>query len=63
MSLVGLAGDLSSFKNIDIKQAEEALNGIFTGETESLKMLGIVMTDTNLQQYAYSKGIQKKHRI
>ncbi|WP_411679845.1 phage tail tape measure protein [Clostridium thailandense] len=60
MSLVGLAGDLSSFKNIDIKQAEEALNGIFTGETESLKMLGVVITDTNLQQYAYSKGIQKK---
>ena len=60
MSLVGLAGDLSSFKNIDIKQAEEAINGIFTGETESLKMLGVVMTDTNLQQYAYSKGIQKK---
>ncbi|MBV4424286.1 phage tail tape measure protein [Clostridium tyrobutyricum] len=60
MSLVGLAGDLSSFKNIDIKRAEEALNGIFTGETESLKMLGVVMTDTNLQQYAYSKGIQKK---
>jgi hypothetical protein len=60
MSLVGLAGDLSSFKNIDIKQAEDALNGIFTGETESLKMLGVVMTDTNLQQYAYSKGIQKK---
>ena len=60
MSLVGLAGDLSSFKNIDIKQAEEALNGIFTGETESLKMLGVVMTDANLQQYAYSKGIQKR---
>lgn len=60
MSLVGLAGDLSSFKNIDIKEAETALNGIFTGETESLKMLGVVMTDTNLQQYAYSKGIQKK---
>ncbi|MBE6068088.1 MAG: phage tail tape measure protein [Clostridium lundense] len=62
MSLVGLAGDLSSFKNIDIKEAETALNGIFTGETESLKMLGVVMTDTNLQQYAYSKGIQKKTR-
>ncbi len=60
MSLVGLAGDLSSFKNIDIKQAEDALNGIFTGETESLKMLGVVMTDANLQQYAYSKDIQKR---
>jgi hypothetical protein len=60
MSLVELAGDLSSFKNIDIKRAEEALNGIFTGETESLKMVGVVMTDTNLQQYVYSKAIQKR---
>ena len=59
-SLVGLAGDLSSFKNIDIKEAETALNGIFTGETESLKRLGVVMTDANLQQYAYSKGIKTK---
>lgn len=60
MSLVGLSGDLASFKNIGIKEAETALNGIFTGETESLKRLGIVMTQTNLEQYAYSKGITKK---
>ena len=59
-SLVGLAGDLSSFKNIGIEQATTALNGIFTGETESLKMLGIVMTEANLQQFAYSKGIKQK---
>ena len=58
-SLVGLAGDLASFKNIDIKQATTALNGVFTGETESLKMLGIVMTDVNLQQFALSQGISK----
>lgn len=60
MSLVGLAGDLSSFKNINVEQAQTALNGIFTGETESLKQLGIVMTETNLQQYAYSQGIKTK---
>ena len=58
-SLVGLSGDLASFKNIDIKQATTALNGVFTGETESLKMLGIVMTDVNLQQFALSQGISK----
>jgi len=58
-SLVGLAGDLASFKNIGIDQATTALNGVFTGETESLKMLGIVMTEVNLQQFALSKGIQK----
>lgn len=57
-SLVGLAGDLASFKNIGIDQAMTALNGVFTGETESLKMLGVVMTEANLQAFALSKGIK-----
>lgn len=57
-SLVGLAGDLASFKNIGVDQAMTALNGVFTGETESLKRLGIVMTEANLQAFALSKGIK-----
>lgn len=57
-SLVGLAGDLASFKNIGIDEATTALNGVFTGETESLKRLGVVMTEANLQAFALSKGIQ-----
>lgn len=57
-SLVGLAADLSSFKNIGIDQAKTALTSIFTGETESLKTLGVVMTQTNLQAYALSKGFK-----
>lgn len=59
MSLTGLAGDLASFKNIGIDQAQTALAAIFTGETESLKRLGIVMTQTNLERFAASKGIEK----
>ena len=58
-ALVGLAGDLSSFKNMNIEEVTTALNGVFTGETESLKRLGVVMTETNLQQFALSQGIQK----
>jgi hypothetical protein len=58
--LVGLAGDLSSFKNISIDVANTGLTGIFTGETESLKKLGIVMTEVTLQQFAYSQGIKTK---
>lgn len=58
-TLVGLAGDLSSFKNIRIDIADTALKSVFTGETESLKQLGIVMTQANLQEYAYSQGIRK----
>jgi hypothetical protein len=57
--LVGLAGDLASFKNIRIDVAQTALNSIFTGETESLKKLGIVMTQANLSAFALEKGITK----
>lgn len=57
--LVGLAGDLASFKNIRIDIAQTALNSIFTGETESLKKLGIVMTQANLSAFALEQGIKK----
>lgn len=60
MSLAGLAGDLSSFHNVSLDQSMTALNGVFTGETESLKQLGVVMTQDNLQAFAASKGIEKK---
>ena len=58
-SLVGLAGDLASFKNMNIAEVTTALNGVFTGETESLKRLGVVMTQANLEQFAMQQGITK----
>lgn len=54
--MAGLAGDLASFKNISVEQAQTSLEGVFTGETESLKKLGIVMTQTNLEAYAKKQG-------
>lgn len=56
-ALVGLAGDLASFKNIGLDTAQNALKGIFTGETQSLKNLGVVMTETNLQTWAMEQGL------
>jgi len=56
------AADLASFKNISIDIAQTALNGIFTGETESLKRMGVVMTEANLQLYAMEKGIKKSYK-
>ena len=55
--LVGLAGDLASFKNINIEEAQTALAGVFTGETESLKRLGVVMTEVNLKNFAMEQGM------
>lgn len=60
-SLVGLAGDLSSFKNVSLDVAQNALKGIFTGEGESLKSLGVIMTDTTLKQYAMEQGIKTNY--
>lgn len=35
------------------------LKSIWTGETETLKDLGVVMTQTNLDQYALNNGFGK----
>jgi len=59
INMVKLGGDLASFKNISFERSQIALAGVFTGETEALKSLGIVMTETNLAAFAQSKGITK----
>lgn len=59
--MVGLAGDLASFKNIGIDQASDALKGIFTGEGESLKSLGIIMQDSTLKAFALATGQKKSY--
>lgn len=59
LSLTGLAGDLASFWNVSHDVAQTALESVFTGETESLKKFAVVLTQANLQQFAYSKGINK----
>lgn len=58
-TLTGLAGDVASFYNIDQDAAYTKLKAVFSGETESLKDLGIVMTQTALDSYALQNGIGK----
>lgn len=52
-------GDIASFYNMTQKEADTLLKSIWTGETESLKRIGVVMTQTNLDQYALQKGFGK----
>lgn len=59
VTLAGLTGDVASFYNISQDLADVRLKSVFTGETETLKELGVVMTQTNLQAYALSQGITK----
>lgn len=56
-TLTGLAGDVASFYNITQDEAYTKLKSVFTGETESLKDLGIVMTQNALDAYALANGL------
>ena len=55
--LTALAADMASFYNVSTDVAQTSLQGVFTGETEALKKFGIVMTQTNLEEFA--KGLGK----
>lgn len=58
-ALTGLAGDVASFYNISQDEAYTKLKSVFTGETETLKDLGIVMTQSALDSYALANGYAK----
>ncbi len=58
-ALTGLSGDVASFYNISQDEAYTKLKSVFTGETESLKDLGIVMTQSALDSYALANGFGK----
>ena len=58
-TLTNLSGDVASFYNVSQNEAYTKLKSVFTGETEALKELGVVMTQENLNQYALANGYGK----
>ena len=58
-ALTQLTGDVASFYNISQDLAYIKLKSVFTGETETLKDLGVVMAQSALDQYALANGYGK----
>lgn len=58
-ALVGLAGDMASFRNLDTQTTFRKLMSGMTGEMEPLKELGIIMSATNLEAHALAMGIEE----
>lgn len=58
-TITGLTADVASFYNLGTDEAYTKMKSIWTGETESLKDLGVVMTQTALDQYALNNGFGK----
>lgn len=59
--MVGLAGDMASFYNLDHEEAFNKIRAGISGETEPLKQLGINMSVANLEAFALSQGIDKSY--
>ena len=59
LTLTGLSADMASFYNISQEEARTALSAVYTGETETLKRYGVLITEVNLQEFARQKGITK----
>ncbi|HEY7009083.1 MAG TPA: hypothetical protein VH395_09095 [Jatrophihabitantaceae bacterium] len=55
--LVGLAGDLASFRGTSTEQAIEAIGAALRGETEPIRAYGVLLDDASLRQEALSKGL------
>ncbi|OAA91330.1 transglycosylase SLT domain-containing protein [Clostridium coskatii] len=60
-NLVGLAGDMASFDNLDPELAFEKIRSGISGETEPLKEIGINMDVANLKAFALKEGIKKSY--
>jgi len=60
-NLTGLAGDISSFYNLDTEDAFYKIQAGISGEIEPLRRLGINMSVANMEAYALSQGITKSY--
>ncbi len=59
VEITGRLGDVMSFYNKTQSEADTIGKAIYTGETEPLKAIGVVMTEANLSAFALEKGMSK----
>ena len=62
VNVTKLSADVASFYNLSQDAAAQKLKGIFTGEGEALKELGVIMSESTLTQYALDQGIKTAYK-
>ncbi len=61
VTLTGRLADIMSFYNKTQSEVDTIGRALITGETEPLKAIGVVMTQTNLSAYAMAQGFSKTY--
>lgn len=54
--------DLASYYNLQIDEANTIGRAVYSGESEPLKRVGIIMTETELSAYALANGYDKLYK-
>lgn len=62
VELTGRLADVMSFYNKTAEEAQTLGQAIYSGETEPLKRIGIVMTEANLQLFAMQRGYKQLYK-
>ena len=62
VELTGRLADVMSFYNKTEEEAFTLGKAIYSGETEPLKSIGIIMTENNLALFAMSKGYKQAYK-
>ena len=60
-SMVGLAGDLASFNNLDPTEVLDKLRSGLTGEAEPLRSVGVFLTEAKVKAKAMELGLAGAH--
>lgn len=60
LTMTRLTADMASFFNKDYADVAKDLEAVYTGQTKTLRKYGIDLTQANLQEFAASRGIDKK---
>lgn len=62
IELTGRLADVASFRNLAESDIATLGSAIYTGETEPLKRIGIMMTEANLQLFTMEKGYKTLYK-
>ena len=62
VELTGRLADVMSFYNKTEEEAFTLGKAIYSGETEPLKNIGVIMTETNLELFALQKGYSQTYK-
>ena len=62
LEITGRLGDIMSFWNKSASEVETIGRAVYSGETEPLKQIGVIMTEAQLETFALSKGYKTLYK-